>query len=498
MSTIRSTAAFVLLLWNVVACGPTPASAQAHAGRFLLISDIHFDPFEDSDLFGQLDAQPVERWTELLGKALPLVFNARGTDSNYALLKSSLDDAQRRNPDPDFILFPGDLLAHEWQRKYDGVAKKSHLADPASYRSFTAKVIQFLAGEFRRRYPQTAILPTLGNDDSYLGDYMITPNGPFLTMFADVWAPLLRAEDQTASFQASFRRLGCFTIRLPHMKSHRLVVLNSVLFSVNYENALGASTETPGHDQLQWLDATLQKASAAEEDVWLLMHIPAGINSYNSAGTAPSGGPPATFWQPELTSRFLQLVSRYATTLRTGFVGHTHMDDFRVIRVDGKPSLFCKIAPAVSPIFGNNPGYQIYQYDRRDGTVQNYQTYYLSNLETDGKPTAAASGEWTLEYDFRAAYGFSVINASTITQLADRMRTDAAIQRTYTRYYGVSAAPEFTPSMFETYRCAITNTTPAEFLKALSGLPKPKTPTPTPDRRRLKSNAQIPPSRSSP
>ena len=38
-----------------------------------------------------------------------------GPDSNYALLKSSLDDARKRIPHPDFILYPGDMLAHRWQ-----------------------------------------------------------------------------------------------------------------------------------------------------------------------------------------------------------------------------------------------------------------------------------------------------------------------------------------------------------------------------------------------
>ncbi len=124
--------------------------AQSTGGEFLLISDVHFDPFFDGALFAKLDAQPVESWTEILGKSEPGGFNPMGTDSNYALLKSSLDDAQRRMPAPDFLLFPGDFLAHNWQRKYDQLARTSHLADSRSYRAFTSKVIRFLAGEFRR------------------------------------------------------------------------------------------------------------------------------------------------------------------------------------------------------------------------------------------------------------------------------------------------------------------------------------------------------------
>ena len=133
-------------------------------------------------------------------------------------------------------------------------------------------------------------------------------------------------------------------------------------------------------DQLRWLAETLEQAQAAHESVWLLMHVPPGINSYNSAVSVKQGGPPETFWQQELTARFLQLADRHAATMQVGFVGHTHMDDFRVVRKDGSPSLLLKIAPAVSPIFGNNPGYQVHQYDRESGALFNYQTYNLTNL----------------------------------------------------------------------------------------------------------------------
>ena len=115
--------------------------------------------------------------------------------------------------------------------------------------------------------------------------------------------------------------------------------------------------------------------------MWLLMHIPPGINSFNSAQVVLAGGTPVAFWQPELTSRFLQLVQRHRRVLRMAFAGHTHMDDFRVIRTAGAPDLACKIAPAISPIYGNNPGYQVYEYVRKTGVVQDYRTYYLTNLK---------------------------------------------------------------------------------------------------------------------
>jgi sphingomyelin phosphodiesterase acid-like 3 len=214
--------------WVLVVLVPSAASAQSGTGQFLLISDIHFDPFSDGSLFAQLNAEPAEHWADVLAKPQPAALNARGTDSNCALVQSSLDDARLRIPNPDFILFAGDLMAHEWQKKYDALAKKPLQDDPESYRAFTTKAIRFLAGQFRQRYSATPVIPTLGNDDSYCGDYMVEPEGPFLKMFADVWAPLLAANDEEPAVRETFARGGFFTMRLPGVKQHRLIVLNSI------------------------------------------------------------------------------------------------------------------------------------------------------------------------------------------------------------------------------------------------------------------------------
>ena len=251
--------------WMILLVGLPPTRAlgqgQDDPGQFLVISDIHFDPFFDGALFPRLVAEPAEGWGEVLHGNGPPESIRRGTDSNDALLQSSLDDARVRCPQPTFILYPGDFMAHQWQGKYDKLATRSHLDDPRAYRAFTTKAIRYLAEEFRRRFSHTPILPTLGNDDSYCGDYMIEPEGPFLEMFARVWEPLLGQGVDAGAFRQTFLRGGYYTLPLPGLKAHRLVVLNSVCFSVNYDNACGQSTQTPALEQLRWLDQTLEKAS---------------------------------------------------------------------------------------------------------------------------------------------------------------------------------------------------------------------------------------------
>jgi len=126
--------------------------------------------------------------------------------------------------------------------------------DPGAI-GFTTKH-PYLAAEFRRRFPHP-ILPTLGNDDSYCGDYMIEPRAHSWRCSrpsgSRSWARTRRPSLATTS-----PRGGYDTIRPARLslKGHRLVVLDSVFFSVNVNNACGQSTQTPALDQFAgWPDA---------------------------------------------------------------------------------------------------------------------------------------------------------------------------------------------------------------------------------------------------
>ena len=167
-----------------------------------------------------------------------------------------------------------------------------------------------------------------------------------------------------------------------------------------------------------------------------------------------------TFWQPELTSRFLQLVRRYRPSIRVAFAGHTHMDDFRVIRPDGEPALLCKVAPAISPIFGNNPGYQVYRYDRGTGALQGYRTYFLTDLADGGGPRPPTPGRWALEYDFGEAYGLDALTPAPSPDWrtdGDGRRGPAALHEVLRRR---ARPPRSRPGRSTIYRCAISNRQP--------------------------------------
>src|ERR1035438_7167417 len=93
------------------------ASAAQAEGRTipaLFVSDIHFDPFHDPAKAQALISAPVTRWQSILSAppspnqpqafdALQQACNARGVDTPFPLLHSSLEAMRSRQPDAKFM-----------------------------------------------------------------------------------------------------------------------------------------------------------------------------------------------------------------------------------------------------------------------------------------------------------------------------------------------------------------------------------------------------------
>ena len=237
-----------------------------------------------------------------------------------------------------------------------------------------------------------------------------------------------------------------------------MVVLNTVFFSANYRNQCGDPKDDPAGDEIRWLAAQLKDAAAKEEKVWLLYHIPPGIDAFSTAN-ATDGNTVVSFWQAGYTESFLTLLDQYRDTIVFTLAGHTHMDDFRLAldRGTGRSS-FLVVTPAISPIFENNPGLHVLSYDRKTFSVLDYTTHQL-DLAT------GSSKQWKEEYRFSRAYRLFPINATTLETLFRSLQKDAQTRAMYIRYYNVSnaASPIITEQTWPVYWCAIGHLTVAAF-----------------------------------
>jgi len=459
---------------------------QAEDRSFLVFSDIHFNVYYDLDKaqFQELAGLDVDQWPSFF-RALDQPVVELGSDSNYTLMVSALAAAAKRMPDSPFVIFPGDFMGHDWQVNYNGLAAETLEENPRAFRDFTTKALQLIANEFQKAFPNSAILPTLGNDDSFCQDYWIQPQGEFLAAFANIWHPLLSTAADPDDFRESFSALGCFTADLPTLPNHQLISLNSIFWSDSYcdayhdpvtnkTNCCGCTNagDAPGKAQFSWLEKQLKGAAAAGKKVWLLMHVPPGLDSYKEE-QAGGANVAAHLWTTGFTQQYLTLVAQYRDTLQLSFAGHTHTDDYRVDKVDGEPVLFHKIVPAISPIYGNNPAIQVYHVDSESGVLNNWQTRFLSLKQANGgTPTKV----WTDEYDAQKSYGLKIFNAETVAGLFEGIAKDPAGPHSaaYRLFYQVSAHEIPQPEL-PVYTCAILNATFVAYHTCLTGhgLPAP-------------------------
>src|SRR5271167_5016050 len=222
---------FCLLLLLTVLSGYGADAQQSNAGardKFLIASDIHFNPMADPALVAELAAADLSRWAAILQRTEPDAFSPYGQDTNWWLLQSALDQMRKTLPRPAFVIYTGDLLAHEFPKTYRNA---THDNDPEHYRAFVLKTVEFLALQFRKRFPDTKVLLTPGNNDEDCGDYSIAAGGAFLSDTAELARDLARAD---AAFASDWRALGSYNVPHPTVPGVRIISLNSIFFSNKY------------------------------------------------------------------------------------------------------------------------------------------------------------------------------------------------------------------------------------------------------------------------
>jgi len=379
--------------------GSYTAASPANAGMFVLFSDVHFDPFADPSKVKALAAAPAGRWREILAESGG-EYSPYGQDCNDALFQSFLDDMARRAPRPDFLLFPGDLLCHRFWTLYP---KLTGDVTPQGLLAFIAKTAEYFLTEATRRYPDVPLYLALGNNDSFEGDFRIEPKSPYLSATAPLIAKLaLKNADGRGAFLETYPQYGCYSVPLPGPGDGRLVIVNDIYWARNYPRP------DVGGPVLEYLKGELEQAARRGEKVWLMTHVPLGDNSKASAAKYLKKGKDvykpllADVWNDALAG----LLVKYASTIRAGFAGHVHRDEFRLVypAAGATPAALQRLGPSISPITGNNPGYQIFSYDRGSLELLDMTTHYLDIGES--RPS------WALEYEYSRTYGRGLRSAA--------------------------------------------------------------------------------------
>ncbi len=431
----------------------------------LSVTDIHFSPFHDSLTVKQLIQAPYVQWDTVFSQIEDNKIAVYDEETTPGLLELLLESMGKQKEKISAVIFTGDILAHDfndlfYQYSGDTLEKAKN--------NFIDKTMGYVSLKLRQTFPSAPIYFSLGNNDSYEGDYKIVDEGIFLQNttnlfyknFIDPEADTINDKGGEDGFYTTYPAHGYYNQKFPVIKNCRIIGLNTIFFSVKYSEA------SPGKEELDWLEQQLLASEQAGEKVWVLLHIPPGINVYSSQEKSTQQTTRVLlFWQQPYNQRYLELVQRYHKTIVTSFAGHTHMDDFRLIydqdTLNKVPLGFIHISPSVSPVFGNNPSFQIIEVNKNTGSITETTTYY-ADIKEDRL-------DFIKEYEYTSTYHVTpgLNGLDSIYQILPRSQE---MLDNYIGFYPVSSPEAAITSSWKWYWCGIGNLTSDGYIKAYTQL----------------------------
>jgi sphingomyelin phosphodiesterase acid-like 3 len=259
------------------------------------------------------------------------------------------------------------------------------------------------------------------------------------------------------------------------MQNTRLIVLQDIFESRRYSACSAGENTSAAEQQIAWLKGQLADARDHNQAVWVMAHIPPGVDVYS---TLTKGTDVCTGKAPDLflsSDALTQTLVEFPWTVHLVLLAHSHMDEMRLFHsgdlsgANGRHSSHIpgavpgKLVPSISPINGNSPAFTVAQVDPHSATLVDYAVYVASN-------TTGLDAHWPEEYRYSTTYHEPDFSAASVSRLVLTMRDDKTAADPATGSYahwfwagdsGVHALA--LRLVWPAYSCAMTETTEAGY-----------------------------------
>lgn len=459
-------------------------AAQGATIDAVLLSDIHFDPFDDPTRVERLVAEPATAWAAILRgprssgadaarRALLSHCRGEGPGTTQVLLDSALQEANARAPAARLAIVSGDFFTHGFQCRFEHAVAQ---ATAAGYAAFARKTFDYVAGQVRAAFGGRPVIIALGNHDSGCGNYRQDARDGFVAGVAATVAAAA-APRASARIARQFAAGGYYSLRLPAMPRVRLLVINDVPLSRHFTACDGSPAPETGRAQLRWLERSLADAARRREKAWVIGHIPPGIEPWASLRGADVCGREGRALPLLSDDRLAGVIGRHPDVVRFGVFGHTHMDEFRVLPSarsddDGIP---LKIVPSITPAGGNRPAFVVARIDADSGEWLDYDVFV-------GSFPGAGRIEWSAGYRFGDVYRLPSFSGRSLRFLARRLQNDRAATEAASRAYRDAYSPRphiagssllLADRVWARYTCALDRIDTGSFLQCACGGAQP-------------------------
>ena len=429
---IKSTALYRLLIIAailIVSCQDKKAKepileeniTQSTNPTFIHLSDVHLNASVAKCDYGS------DTGTELWGITL-----------------EKLSEVLTTAPKPEFVVYTGDLPAHY------SCLDTCYLPPNTPGRAEHVKNLKTILNDMRALVEEsnTPFFYMPGNNDAIGGDYYSFTdkqgNSPLslvdTTGITDLYPALNTAVscgNPPCILSSPNPTMGYYSVKAT--EGLRILALNSIILGRKYFPLDGVSQLDAGNQQIDWINQELESAKAANDKVYIAMHIPPGEDAY---GVTHFGK--MNMWahlpnkKDEWQDQFLTLCAKYSTTISGILYGHTHMDELRRLYAnDGTTITEVAIAaPGITPQHHNNPGFKVVSYDPNSFELTDFITHYTT-------PQATTWGEKTYQFSDKYDCGehqtiFDCLVSKSLEDVASSMDLVYTVMNGDTTYNPIS------------------------------------------------------------
>jgi sphingomyelin phosphodiesterase acid-like 3 len=178
------------------------------------------------------------------------------------------------------------------------------------------------------------VYAALGNNDSDCDDYKLDPHSDFLAETGASVAATFPASERTRA-QLTFAAGGYYSVSLPvPLERTKLLVLDDLFMSRKYTTCSGTADSTGADAQIDWLRQQLIEAREKKERIWVMGHIPPGVDPYSTAlklRNVCGGKAPEMFLSSDALP---SLLAEFGDVIQLAIFAHTHMDEMRLLKPD--------------------------------------------------------------------------------------------------------------------------------------------------------------------
>jgi sphingomyelin phosphodiesterase acid-like 3 len=228
--------------------------------------------------------------------------------------------------------------------------------------------------------------------------------------------------------------------------------------------------------QLNWLRDQLDAARNSHQHIWVMAHIPSGIDPYTTAARMRDvcgGSSPEMF----LTSEDLpRLLAQYTDVIQLALFAHTHMDEMRLLKSDSadassaEPGVPVKFVPSISPINGNAPAFVVAAIAPSNAVLADYRVIAAPEKNAVGY-------KWKEQYDYDATYHQKAFDAAALNSLFTGFAADAPgtsdASSAYLRNYYVRDRSAELRLFWPQYVCALSAYSTNDYKSCRCANPKP-------------------------